>query len=402
MLLSLALAAGVLFFVSGLFITFATPFVLAEDVSPEQRLFNYNLFIVAGVVYLAFGGMLVYQSASSLGGVGSTAWRVNVLRLWFAVPVFFAAILVGQTLVDDPDRAPWAFPAANLAVVAVPSMVVAALATHRYARENPLSWPLSWREWSSGFGYGAIGATTTAGVINTLYVIFGGALAIHLFGEGDAFDLEENLPTLPRTFGVAFDLSVLSLVAPLNEEFWKGLLVALFFFRRGGIARCFLWGVLAGAGFNLIETFTNSIAVVNPDALRDQQISGQWWVFAIARGGTSVLHGAAAGMSALGIAALLRRRWRYLWGYPAGVLLHGSWNFMAYVVSGDAFLSQAGPDSTLLDLGGIAGMAAIFVAGCTIIWTLSARLRDDRPAPVYMALGMLPAPVTTAPATATA
>ncbi|GAB4333579.1 MAG: hypothetical protein Kow0010_20120 [Dehalococcoidia bacterium] len=373
--------------------------VLAEDVSAEERLFNANLFIVTGVVYLAFGGMLVYQSASSLGGVGSTAWQVDVRRFWLAVPLLAAAILVGQTLVNDPGRAPWIFPAANLAVVAVPSMVVAAFAAHRYARSNPLSWPVSWREWSSGFGYGAIGATTAAGIINTLYVIFAGALAIHLFGEGDAFNLEENLPTLPRGLGVAFDLSVLSVVAPINEEFWKGLLVALFFFRRGGLARCFLWGVLAGAGFNLIETFTNSLVVVNPDALRDQQISGQWWVFAVARAGTSVLHGAAAGMSALGIAAVLRRAPRFLWGYPAGVLLHASWNFMAYVVSGDAFLTQAGPDSTLLDVAGIAGMIAIFLAGCAIIWTLSARLRDARPAPVYDLLGMLPAVAGPAPST---
>jgi len=31
--------------------------------------------------------------------------------------------------------------------------------------------------------------------------------------------------------------------------------------------------VLAGAGFNLIETFQNSLAIVNPEALREQTIS---------------------------------------------------------------------------------------------------------------------------------
>jgi len=242
------------------------------------------------VVALSLGGTLVYQAASSLGNQGSSAqhwpgnWWVWALLLTL---LFVALIALGQVQVNHPQRLPWLFPFTNIGIVSIPSAVIAAVVARRYARFNPFAWPVSWREWTSGVIYGAIGATTIGGLINSLYLGFMGAFLISQYGEGDAFDLANNLPTLPRGLGVAFDLSVLSVCAPVNEEFWKGLLVALFFFRRGGAGRCLLWGVLAGAGFNLFETFGNSLAVVNPEQVSDQTIGDDWWLFATARAGTS-------------------------------------------------------------------------------------------------------------------
>ena len=369
----------------------AIPSGFLSDRSDEDRLFELNVFVGVAVVYLALGGMLVYQAASSLGGVGSNAMRMP--RTWPVLAALFVPLVfLGQWLVNEPDRAPWLFPLVNIGIVAIPSSLIALYAARQYGRTNPLAWPVSWREWMSGFTYGAIGATAIGGLINTLYLLFAGALMIHWFGDGDAFNLQRNLPSLPRGAGVAFDLSVLSVVAPLNEEFWKGMLVAFFFFRRGNVARCFLWGVLAGAGFNLIETFQNSLGVVNPDALREQTISGEWWRFAVARAGTCVIHATATGFSALGIYALLRRKWRWAWGYWAGVSIHGAWNFLAYVVQGDVFLAQAGPDAVLLDWFGIGAMILLAVSCALVLRTIPRRLQDERPAHVYLALGMTPAP----------
>ncbi|KAA0238749.1 MAG: PrsW family intramembrane metalloprotease [Dehalococcoidia bacterium] len=359
------------------------------DDDPEYELFLINLVMGTAAVYMLLGGVLVVQAASALGGTGSSAMRLR--RPWLLIPLFPAATWLGQWLVNHPERLPWLFPVANLAVVSVPSLLAASVVAVRYSRRNPLAWPVSWREWSSGFIYGAVGATTIGAIINTLYLIFMGAFLIHRFGEGDAFDLSNNLPTLPRGWGLFFDLTVLSVVAPLNEEFWKGALVALFFYRRGGAARCFLWGTLAGAGFNLLETFDNSVALVSPEALADQTMGNQWWLFAVARMGTGGIHALASGLSALGFYALLRRHPRYLVGYPLGVLVHGSWNFLTYALSGDQFFSTAGPDSQALDILSIAGMAALFVACATLLWVLPGRLRDESPAPIYSALGMLPA-----------
>lgn len=338
---------------------------------------------------MSLGGVLVYQAASALGGTGSTVLRLR--RPWLVLPLLPAAIGLGQWLVNDPERMPWLFPVANLAAVSIPSTVIAGVVAVRYSRRNPLAWPVSWREWSSGFIYGAVGATTIGAIINTLYLVFMGAFLIDRFGYGDAFDIGNNLSTLPRGWGLFFDLSVLSLVAPVNEEFWKGALVALFFYRKGGAARCFLWGTLAGAGFNLLETFDNSVALVSPEQLADQTMGNQWWLFAVARTGTGAIHALASGLSALGFYALLRKKPRYLVGYPLAVLVHGSWNFLTYALAGDQFFSMAGPDSAALDILSIAGMVALFAACATLLWVLPGRLRDEQPAPIYTALGMLPA-----------
>ena len=382
----IAVVVGSFSFLLGLGALFLIP--VGED-DLEYRLFLINLALGTAIVNVGLGGVLVYQAASALGGAGSGAFRMR--RTWLLLPLFPGGIVLGQWIVNDPGRMPWLFPLANLAIVSVPSLVIAGSVAATYVRRNPLSWPISWREWTSGFIYGAVGATTIAGIINTLYLVFMGAFLIDRFGYGDAFSIEDGLRTLPREWGLFFDLSVLSLMAPLNEEFWKGMLVAFFFYRKGSAARCFVWGVLAGAGFNLLETFENSLSVVSPQALSQQTLGNQWWLFAVARAGTGSIHGLASGLSALGFYGLFRHKPIYALGYPAGMLVHGSWNFLTYALAGDQILSGAGPDSTALDILAIAGLAALFAGCVTLLWVLPRRLRDGRPAPIYMALGMLPA-----------
>ncbi len=351
-----------------------------------------NAFLGTAIVTLSLGGILVYQASSALGGTASTAMRLRTRKLLWAplVVAFPVLVWLGQFQVNHPERLPWVFPLTNVLIVSIPSMALALFVSQRYLRYNAWAWPFSWREWTSGLIYGAIGATTVGAVINTLYLLLAGAWLISTKGAGDAWSVGENLSTLPEAWGIAFDLSVLSVVAPINEEFWKGMLVAFFFFRKGGAARCFVWGVLAGAGFNVLETFQNSLAVVNPEELTEQQMSEQWWLFAVGRAGTGALHSTASGLSALGFYGLLRRRRRYLAGYPAGVLIHGLWNFLNYTLAGDAILSGSGPDSALLDMLSIAGLGALFLFCLTTLWVLSLRLRDGFPAPVYRAIGMMP------------
>lgn len=384
-----AVVVGALAFLTGL-VSLALLFDISD--TSRRRLFDINAALGTAIVTLSFGGMLVYQAASSLGKVGSTAMRVpNWMFVAPAVAGLFPFIVcMGQNQVNHPERLPWLFPFTNLLIVSVPSLAIALVVAQRYAMFNRWAWPVSWREWSSGIIYGAIGATTVAGIINTLYLVLVAILLVNSVGDGDTGNLSRALPSLPRGWGVAFDISVLSVVAPLNEEFWKGMLVAFFFFRKGGPARCFMWGVLAGAGFNILETFQNSISIINPAEVTRQQLSQDWWKFAIARAGTGAIHSAATGMSALGFYGLFRRQPRYMLGYPAGVLIHGSWNFLNFTLSGDAFLSQAGPDSRLLDVLSIIGLAALFLTCVALLWEMPRRVRDGRPAPIYAVLGMVP------------
>ncbi len=363
------------------------------DDRPRDRLFQVNAFLGTAIVTLSLGGMLVYQASSALGGTASTAMRLRTRTLLWAplVVAFPALVWLGQLQVNHPERLPWLFPFTNVLIVSIPSLAIALFVSQRYLRFNAWAWPFSWREWTSAIIYGAVGATTIGAVLNTLYLLLAGAWLISAKGYGDPWDVGENLSTVPRAWGVAFDLSVLSIVAPLNEEFWKGMLVAFFFYRRGGAARCFVWGALAGAGFNILETFQNSLTVINPNELTEQQIGEQWWLFAVGRAGTGALHSIASGLSALGFYGLFRRRPLYLAGYPAGVLIHGLWNFLNYTLAGDAILSGSGPDSALLDALSIAGLGALFVLCVVALWVLSMRLRDGFPAPVYRAIGMVPA-----------
>lgn len=368
--------------------------MLAADGRPREKLFEINIFLGTAIVTLSLGGVLVYQAASSLGGTSSTAMRLRARWRWLVFPLvtaFPALIAAGQWQVNNPERVPYLFPLTNVAIVSIPSLVIAVFVAQRYLRYNRWAWPFSWREWSSAFIYGAIGSTVVAGVINTLYVILGAAWLIETKGWGDRWD-PGYLPTVPDAWGIAFDLSLLSVVAPLNEEFWKGMLVAFFFFRRGGAGRCFVWGALAGAGFNLLETFQNSLTIVDPDAVSQQQLREEWWLFAVARAGTGALHAAAAGMAALGFYGLFRRRWNFVPGYFAAVLLHGLWNFLNFTLAGDAFLSQAGPDSALLDVLSIIGLVAVFLVAVVILWEFPRRVRDDGPAPIYRMIGMQPDP----------
>ncbi len=384
-----AVIVGAIAFFNGL-ASLMLLFSLSDD--PRDKLFEVNAFLGTAIVTLSLGGVLVYQASSSLGRAVSSPIRVPHWGLGAALVggLFPLLVALGQLQVNHPERLPWLFPITNVLIVSVPSLVIAFVVTQRYLRFNAWAWPFSWREWSSGIIYGAIGATSVASVINTLYLIFVGAILIQSQGKGDPFDIGSNLPTLPRAWGIFFDISVLSVVAPLNEEFWKGMLVAFFFFRKGGAARCFAWGVLAGSGFNILETFQNSIAVINPEEVSQQQLSEEWWLFAAGRAGTGALHATATGLAALGFYGLFRGQPRYLAGYPLGVLLHGSWNFLNFTLVGDAILSQAGPDSDLLDVLSILGMLALLAACLVLLWELPAKLRDGFPAPVYRLIGMVP------------
>ena len=381
----MAAVAGALAFVAGL----AWPLLLLtlNTSSDDERLYLLNAAVGGAIVYLLLGGFLAAQATSALGGATSSPMPFG----WapYLLPFFPFCIVIGQLIATNPQSLPWLFPAINVAMVSIPAIVIAALVARRYTAANALCWPISWREWTSGFTYGAIGATTMASIINSLYIRIMAAWLVSIHDIPG--DLDTAVLELPRRWGIFLDLSALSLVAPLNEEFWKGMLVAFFFFRRGSAARCFVWGVLAGTGFNLLETFVNSLGAISPEALADRTIGTAWWWFATARAGTAAMHGLASGLSALGFYGLLRGRPRYLLGYGGGVLLHGTWNLLVYAVWGDAIFSQAGPDSLALDIAGISGMVLVFAASLALLWYLSGALTDGVPAHIYRILRMRPA-----------
>lgn len=72
-MLGFALVVGAVAFLNGLL-----SLLLLIDVGggPRRKLFEINVYLGTAIVTLSLGGMLVYQAASSLGGVGSNALRL--------------------------------------------------------------------------------------------------------------------------------------------------------------------------------------------------------------------------------------------------------------------------------------------------------------------------------------
>ena len=391
-MVTLALGAGVFSFFAGAALLLALPGV---DDDPEDRLFQLNTILGSATMLAAFGAVLVYHAASSLGRAPSAPVRQRIP--WSLLLAFPLLIGLGQLLILDPSAAPWLFPFVNIGIVAIPSVLIAAVCLRRYQAANPWSWPMTWRETVGAFGYGAIGAVLLAGIINTAYLQIGGWLVLQWQDIDPGLDIQASLQELPRTAGILFDLSALSLVAPLAEEFLKGLIVALFFWRDGSAARCFVWGVLAGTGFNLVETFANSLALSDAQVIAAEGGAEQWWVFGVARAGAAAMHALAAGFAALAFFGLLNRRWPLVTGYLLAVLLHANWNAAVYLMAGDTILSRSGPGSLALALVGLAVLVTLATASVALLWTMSGSIRDEAPAVIYRVLGMLPAGRATPP-----
>lgn len=382
----LALMAGTFSFAAAATLVLALPAMDAEGI---DRLFEFNTTLGSAVLLAVFGTVLVYQAASAMGSSASRPMTRHVP--WYLGLAFPVCMGTGQWLVLNPTDAPWLFPIVNIGIVAIPSLLIATVVMRRYGDLNTLSWPVTWREWTAAFCYGAIGAVTIAGLLNTGYLLGGGWLVLQMNDIDVGFDIQRGLPALPRNTAILFDLSVLSLVAPLNEEFLKGAIVALFFWRRGSVARCFAWGVLAGAGFNLVETFFNSLELVDSSVIGREGQAGQWWMFGVARAGAGAMHALAAGFAAVAFYGLLRKQWRFMVGYPIAVLLHANWNAAVYLMAGDSILSGAGPSSDALVLLGLGFLLALSTGSVALLWTISGRFRDQDRASIYEVLRMGPA-----------
>jgi hypothetical protein len=138
---------------------------------------------------------------------------------------------------------------------------------------------------------------------------------------GNATRMRENLallaPLLDRPVVLLIALVCFSVATPLIEESTKSVAVWAVFDHLRTPAQGFLAGALSGAGFGLLESL---LASATPD---------QNWGFALlVRGGSSMMHIAAASITGLGIARfrLARRPAPMLGAYALAVMLHGLWN----------------------------------------------------------------------------
>jgi RsiW-degrading membrane proteinase PrsW (M82 family) len=194
-------------------------------------------------------------------------------------------------------------------------------------------------------------------------------------------------PYLEQPGVVLAGLLVLAVITPLVEEFFKPL--ALWFIpgRRLSEAEGFTLGLVAGGIFALLETLGSLSALT--------QRSELWLALVLTRTGTGLLHITCSGLTGWGLAAAWqnKRYMKYIGLYLLAVAIHGTWNFLAQLISLEGFMPA---DSAFSFIGRaapflMAGLAIVIFGGLVLV---NRHLRSQQPVetqpPQAFALPMQP------------
>jgi hypothetical protein len=130
---------------------------------------------------------------------------------------------------------------------------------------------------------------------------------------------------------IAMALLFISILIPVVEEGLKSIAIWPILRRSPGASQAFIGGALGGLGFALVE----GMFLTQPDM--------SWLPTAFIRGGASMMHALATGITSWGLAeAVVRRRfWRLPAAFAVAIGLHGLWNLSAVSLG----VSQLGYDA---------------------------------------------------------
>ncbi|NIS79187.1 MAG: PrsW family intramembrane metalloprotease [Anaerolineales bacterium] len=254
----------------------------------------------------------------------------NLLWAFILLPIalFVGGLTIGQNLQPDPLG-----PFAHIASAIIP-VLVAVVLVHRH---GPL---VSQRRFWGQLLIGVWVIPMMAVVIETVLMITGIVVIIVGMLGTPAGEALLEAATNPEVWSTpAFSENILTffeqplilmlflgfivILVPVLEELLKTLTIWPLFRRRLTSAEAFLSGVLAGAGFALVE------------ALFLSPPGPEWMQTMIARTGATAMHTFTAGLTCWGIGQFLKsRRWkRFLASFLTAVLMHGLWNVAAIAVA---------------------------------------------------------------------
>ncbi len=316
---------------------------------------------IVGTAFLALGlglGLpLGWQGLRSLLGHPSRPFRPRLIGL---LALFVLAVVIGQIILVTDFLAPLIFPPFHVLGAALPPLIVIAFVSRRL-RSAAVS--VRWREVVLQTGSGAFLAIFLAFGLEAafgLFALFAVLLTAALTPNGMAW-LQELTANLQDPLWIADPVNlsqvllsppiavplvlIFAVIAPLGEEFFKPLGVALMSYRRPEAARAFLWGVAGGAGFAIAEGLFNAAIVLE-----------SWGVVVLLRVGSTLMHCLGSGLMGLGWYHLLRRRrpWHILGTYAASVGLHVLWNVGAMGMAAVSLGAMAsGADEVSLTLSGL-------------------------------------------------
>jgi hypothetical protein len=179
-------------------------------------------------------------------------------------------------------------------------------------------------------------------------------------------------PWLANPVALVIALFFFSGITPVIEEAAKSLAVWVIFDRLEAPLQGFVAGAVAGAGFGLVESL---LASATPD-------SG-WAYTLLARGGSTMMHIAAAALAGWGVASLRAsgRPGLLIGGYALALLIHGAWNasVIALAFGGMRLASNGGgadPLGSAFVVVGVAVLAALCVTIPTGLGVTNWRLRS--------------------------
>ncbi len=248
------------------------------------------------------------------------------------------------------------------------------------------------RLWSV-FGFGMVGSTVTAVILE--YLVVGAAIVVvglatvtnpelrtvidqikTQVANAKGGDMQSLLTTLaPYITNPIVILSILgfaSVLTPLIEEALKPAIIWFLGKRLRSPAEGFVLGALCGAGFAMLEGLLSASSAT------------QMWGFGLAgRGAASLMHITASGILGWGIASarLEKRYGRLAMSYLISVSIHGLWNGSAIITVYGALRMmvhanlQLDIPSILFVTGGLGMLALELVSMLVILPLFNNRLR---------------------------
>ncbi len=359
-----------------------------------NRLFPESLQAVVLACAVALIGVLAvpaaYYGIQQARGKDVAPAQARPLKTWQALALalaWIAAAWVAQTLVQiEPWK--WIAPAFYLCAIGIPVYVLLRLAAGGVqAGSRGRLWGLLAVSMSVSTGLAALvefivvlAAIAVAVIYLAMDPVRFEAVRRLVAQIANAAGVDQTLtivgPWLERPQALVLGLVFFAGFSPVIEEITKSVAVWTVYDRLRSPAEGFVAGALSGAGFGLVESL---LASATPDST---------WAFTLlVRGGSTLMHIAAAALAGWGIGWFRAsgRGMRLLGGYALAMALHGVWN--AFVVAA-AFGSlraslhpgAADPAGLLLMVIGGSSLAAMCVSIPLALALINSRLRPA-PAP---------------------
>ncbi len=378
-------AYGVMLGISGVFGILALFFLINGEAKytnsgAEQSVVEQAIAFAAIAMWSFVPGLiLTYQGISASMGEGSSEFRPPVAAYGFVM--FAGVLLVGQVNMRSADPIAAPMPLLHVAAAALPGLTFAAMAGRgSVLRGAPVRW-VSWRQLTLAIAISMALATLIATYVESLGSIGGVVLLLVHSGafehaqdwDGIQDKIRDADFILSRNEQFWAGLITASLLAPLSEEFGKGLSVRFMLRRTMTRGQAFMLGAFAGAGFGFLEAMLYGLNGISSDL-------GGWWQIMLLRGGSTSLHVFCTGLTGLGwwYWTVARRSRLALGLFGLAVLFHASWN-AAFTLLESRILGLDTLSDRTLEIVAYVIVGVVSSAFILAIPVVARRIRDAAP-----------------------